>query len=331
MGNQYTAECRAGSRDQLQPGGRTPRGPRASSRQSGAGRGGGNTAPVPSMERIEETVEGLDPAPALFTRKMSLETGQPQLQRRLSPQPPHRGQLRPGGQRKMSFPATTAPSLSSYQLISDPDTRDRLGRYRRFSNVSDAVSRKLSTTLGWRTVSIQEVVTQAKSLCGQHIRAWLKRRGLFTRKLGLQRLRSLASLPGGLAVCDVFLQLEALSLELERKYPKLYAGSCRQMGMTVVTEKMIAKNLSNMALHIFKKDISWFKVASFYNLVSSVAVDCVRQGHPEYLYGLVEAAGLVIERDVANWIANQGGWVSFYNYKTFSPGPALSVLTPALN
>ena len=33
------------------------------------------------------------------------------------------------------------------------------------------------------------------------------------------------------------------------------------------------------------------------------------QGHPEYLYGLVEAAGLVIERDVATWIANQGGWV----------------------
>ena len=101
-----------------------------------------------------------------------------------------------------------------------------------------------------------------------------------------------------------------MSLELERKYPKLYAGSCRQMGLTVVTEKMIAKNLSNMALHIFKKDITWFKVASFYNLVSSAAVDCVRQGHPEYLYGLVEAAGLVIERDVATWIANQGGWVS---------------------
>ncbi len=39
-------------------------------------------------------------------------------------------------------------------------------------------------------------------------------------------------------------------------------------------------------------------------------MDCVRQGHPEYLYGLVEAAGLVIERDVATWIANQGGWVS---------------------
>ena len=75
-----------------------------------------------------------------------------------------------------------------------------------------------------------QVVTQAKSLCGQHIRAWLKRRGLFTRKLGLQRLRSVASLPGGLAVCDVFVQLEALSLELERKHGKLYTGVCRQVG-----------------------------------------------------------------------------------------------------
>jgi len=96
----------------------------------------------------------------------------------------------------------------------------------------------------------------------------------------------------------------------QRKYPKLYTGVCRQMGIAVVTEKIIAKNLSSMALHIFKKDFTWFKVASFYNLVSAAAVDCVRQGHPEYLYGIVEAAGLVIERDVANWIANQGGWVA---------------------
>ena len=45
-------------------------------------------------------------------------------------------------------------------------------RQRRFSNVGDAVSRKLSTTMGWRAVvSVQEVVTQAKSLAGQFIKA----------------------------------------------------------------------------------------------------------------------------------------------------------------
>ena len=107
----------------------------------------------------------------------------------------------------MSFPSTVSITNNHHQ-ISALDFPEAARRYRRFSNVSDAVSRKLSTTLGWRTVSVQEVVTQAKSLCGQHIRAWLKRRGLFTRKLGLQRLRSVASLPGGLAVVDVFVQLE---------------------------------------------------------------------------------------------------------------------------
>merc|ERR1719384_2827240 len=275
------------------------------------------------MERIEE-VEGLEASNSGgYIRKMSLESPK----RRLSPQPPYRGSSphRPGvRQRKMSFPATT-PSLSSYQLVHDIPEAAR--RYRRFSNVSDAVSRKLSTTLGWRTVSVQEVVTQAKSLCGQHIRAWLKRRGLFSRKLGLQRLRSVASLPGGLAVVDVFVQLEALSLELERKHGKLYTGVCRQMGVAVGTEKAICKNLSSMAHNLFKKDITWFKVASFYNLVSGAAVDCVRQGHPEYLYGLVEAAGLVIERDVATWIANQGGWVAILSkYRTPSNDSVFQVI-----
>lgn len=245
----------------------------------------------------------------------------------MSPGPPYpRSSLTLAGSRprKMSFPSA---SISNHHQISALDFPEAARRYRRFSNVSDAVSRKLSTTLGWRTVSVQEVVTQAKSLCGQHIRAWLKRRGLFTRKLGLQRLRSVASLPGGLAVVDVFVQLEALSLELERKHGKLYTGVCRQMGVAVGTEKAICKNLSSMAHNLFKKDITWFKVASFYNLVSGAAVDCVRQGHPEYLYGLVEAAGLVIERDVATWIANQGGWVAILSkYRTPSNDSVFQVI-----
>ena len=101
--------------------------------------------------------------------------------------------------------------------------------------------------------------------------------------------------------------------------------------MTITSEKSVRNVLSSIARELFKADISWCKIVSLYCTAGGLAVDCVRQGHPEYLYGLVEAAGLVIERDVANWIANQGGWVSFYSCKTFSPGPALSVLTPALN
>ena len=131
--------------------------------------------------------------------------------------------------RKMSFPAAVSSSshsnvsnysgqsLNSYaagNLDIPLDLANR--RIRRFSNVSDAVSRKLSTTIGWRTVSVQDIVSQAKSLCGQYIRCRLKRSGLFNRKLGLQRLRSMANIPGGAMVCDIFVQLQAIGLEMER-------------------------------------------------------------------------------------------------------------------
>jgi hypothetical protein len=160
---------------------------------------------IPEEQRPGEAL--LRPAdPALLRpRKLSLESSAPH--RRLSPGPPFPRAGSAARPRKLSFPATSLSASHHHQLAA-LDFPEAARRYRRFSNVSDAVSRKLSTTLGWRTVSVQEVVTQAKSLCGQHIRAWLKRRGLFTRKLGLQRLRSVASLPGGLAVCDVFVQLE---------------------------------------------------------------------------------------------------------------------------
>ena len=103
-------------------------------------------------------------------------------------------------------------------------------RYRRFSNVGDAVSRKLSTTIGWRSViSVQDIINQAKSLCGQYIKARLKRSGVVQRKLGLQRMRSLANLPGGILVCEIFSQLHVIGLELERMNPKLYVDVCKQV------------------------------------------------------------------------------------------------------
>ncbi|XP_059082149.1 bcl-2-related ovarian killer protein homolog A-like isoform X2 [Tigriopus californicus] len=223
--------------------------------------------------------------------------------------------------RKMSFPISMSSSGGAGLLMGSPGT---LGgnygnlelpelanrRMRRFSNVSDAVSRKLSTTIGWRTVSVQDIVNQAKSLCGQYMRSRLKRSGLFNRKLGLQRLRSVVNLPGGLLVCEVFAQLQAIGLELERLHPKLYTGICRQVAVTITSEKSVGNVLSSIARELFKMDISWGKIVSLYCIVGGLAVDCVRHGHPEYLFGLVETMGLVIERDVATWMAQQGGWAA---------------------
>ena len=162
-----------------------------------------------------------------------------------------RGRHRFYRHRKMSFPAVSLSSNTrgplafhhqnlhfpaslneSKELISDLEIANR--RYRRFSNVSDAVSRKLSTTIGWRTVSVQDIVSQSKSICSQFIRMRLKRNVVANKRLGLQRIRSMMSLQAGsassqAAVSEVFAQLHLIGLELERIHPNLYISVSRQV------------------------------------------------------------------------------------------------------
>ena len=82
-------------------------------------------------------------------------------------------------------------------------------------------------------MSVQEIVNQSKSLCGQFIRIRLKRNGVQNKRMGLQRLRSMLSLnvtgPTSQTVCEVFAQLHIIGLELERINPNLYLNICRQV------------------------------------------------------------------------------------------------------
>lgn len=111
--------------------------------------------------------------------------------------------------RKFSFPVT----LHSSSLLGDVST---VSARRRLSNVGDAVSRKLSNTIGWKVPPIptQDIVTQGKCLCGQYIRSRLKRSGVFNKKLGLQRIRSIIGTPSIHVVREVFPALNYASIHL---------------------------------------------------------------------------------------------------------------------
>lgn len=97
--------------------------------------------------------------------------------------------------RKYSFPAALHANLLGLSAHSkeEPLPNHSSITRRRFSNVGDVVSRKLSHTIGWRTPSVptEEVISQGRVLCGQYIRNRLKRSGIFNKKLGLYRLRSM--------------------------------------------------------------------------------------------------------------------------------------------
>ncbi|ENN77281.1 hypothetical protein YQE_06107, partial [Dendroctonus ponderosae] len=137
---------------------------------------------------------------------------------------------------------------------------------RRFSNVGDAVTRKLSTTIGWRTgVNTnppEEVVAVGRALCTLYIRAKLKKCGLFNKKLGLTRVRSAI---GSLIACstivkDVFPGLSCACQELERMYPKLYSNISRHTGPPPADGSVGV--LLAVGHHILRSDPTWGKVNS---------------------------------------------------------------------
>ena len=221
-------------------------------------------------------------------------------------------QLPPINRRKLSFPA-----VLHHNLLSVPDSFPGAASSarRRFSNVSDVVSRRFST-IGWRTASVptKDVIAQGKTLCGQYIRYRLQRSGMFDKKCGLQRLRSVSSLPGGYVVREVFPELLIVGLELERMHPKVYTGVARQAtssprGSVLSSDKIINNIITGVGRELFRNDINWAKVVSMYAVAGGLAVDCIRQGHSELLQCIIDSMGELLEYELASWIAVNGGWV----------------------
>lgn len=54
---------------------------------------------------------------------------------------------------------------------------------------------------------------------------------------------------------------------------------------------------------------------ALFAIVGGLAVDCVKQDHPEHLPKLVESVADVVEDELATWINDNGGWVGAFKNK----------------
>lgn len=98
-------------------------------------------------------------------------------------------------------------------------------------------------------------------------------------------------------------------------HPKLYTGVAKQAngacaGGIIITEKSVRNILLNVARSLFRPDVTWAKIISFYAVAGGLAADCVRQNHIEFIPYIIEVFGEVIEEELAPWINDNGGWVS---------------------
>ncbi|XP_033228074.1 bcl-2-related ovarian killer protein-like [Belonocnema kinseyi] len=161
------------------------------------------------------------------------------------------------------------------------------------------------------------------SLCAQYIRNRLKRSGIFHRKLGLKRMRSSTLLPDLAVVSEVSPVLIAIGTELEKVNPNLYVRIGRQTGCGSFSDQTVAVTMTHVSREIIRHgEITWSKIISIYAVAGGIAVDCVRQGKPEYLLVIQKALASVLEQDLAIWIQTNGGWsalVSRYRSSTKTP------------
>lgn len=250
--------------------------------------------------------------------------------------------------RKFSFPAMLqSPSLHAELGIGGPSLTVATAR-RRFSNVSDVVSRKLSHTIGWRTaVPTEQISRQGKALCVQYVRWKLKRAGLYTKKnaRALRYARTnaeeAADVGGGHGYFippqsgtnsdeqndglrrEAFPAMLRVGLQLERLDPKLYASGTTSTAAAQPPQRSAFRRnaaatataavvLVSVSRELFRAgaQVTWAKVVSLVCVVAGLAVDCARHGRADQLPDLIEAFGEVIEDDLAAWIHYNGGWVS---------------------
>ncbi|XP_049587974.1 bcl-2-related ovarian killer protein homolog A [Syngnathus scovelli] len=153
-----------------------------------------------------------------------------------------------------------------------------------------------------RSPTDKELVSQAKALCRDYIQSRLGRAGI-----GWYKSEPFASSWG--THTDVSTVLLWLGDELEYLRPSVYRNVARQLNITVASENAVTDAFLAVAADIFSTGVTWGKVVSLYAVAGSLAVDCVRHGHPAMVHTIVDCMGEFVRKSLSTWLKRRGGWV----------------------
>ncbi|XP_061680546.1 bcl-2-related ovarian killer protein homolog A [Syngnathoides biaculeatus] len=152
-----------------------------------------------------------------------------------------------------------------------------------------------------RSPTDKELVSQAKALCRDYIQSRLSRAGV-----GWSKPEHVASSWGTHG--DVSAVLLWLGDELEYLRPSVYRNVARQLNITVASESAVTDAFLAVAADIFSTGVTWGKVVSLYAVAGSLAVDCVRHGHPAMVHTIVDCVGEFVRKSLSAWLKRKGGW-----------------------
>uniref|UniRef100_A0A3B3VA37 BCL2 family apoptosis regulator BOK a n=1 Tax=Poecilia latipinna TaxID=48699 RepID=A0A3B3VA37_9TELE len=154
-----------------------------------------------------------------------------------------------------------------------------------------------------RSPTDKELVSQAKSLCRDYIHSRLNRVGI-----GWSKPEQGVAASGG-KLAEVSLVVQWLCEELEFLRPNIYRNVARQLNITVSVEGVVSDAFMAIAADVFSTGVTWGKVVSLYTVAGSLAVDCVRHGHPAMIDTIVDCMGEFVRKSLTPWLKKRGGWV----------------------
>lgn len=146
----------------------------------------------------------------------------------------------------------------------------------------------------------EEIVEQSKVICRDFIHDKLKAAGILSSKVNLNSTGK----------SHVSLTVIAVGQELVKLHPKVYRDLSRKLNMTMNSATLVDKTLSQVLEQMLGEgEITWAKVISMFALAGQFAVECVQQGHPEFVRVIVDSIGHFVSAYLTDWVISQRGWV----------------------
>ncbi|XP_064615127.1 bcl-2-related ovarian killer protein homolog B-like [Liolophura sinensis] len=151
-----------------------------------------------------------------------------------------------------------------------------------------------------QTTTPDEIVEQSKVICQDFIHEKLKAAGILSSKVKLNCAEK----------SHVSLTVIAVGQELVKLHPKVYRDLSRKLNMTMNSATLVDKTLTQVLEQLLGEgEITWAKVISMFALAGQFAVECVQQGHPEFVEVIVDSIGHFVSAYLTDWVISQRGWV----------------------
>lgn len=117
---------------------------------------------------------------------------------------------------------------------------------------------------------------------------------------------------------QIFTVILTIVKELKDRKPEFYGDTIYEL--IGIDKFSSVQDLLDVQMTICQEmtrsEISWCRIIALFSLFGAISLDCVRLGTPEHVGPILDGFIEFVERDLALWISQQGGWESFlYKYR----------------